>query len=340
MPRPRSSLSLPDFPPPPPPPTTAALLPQSPPQQHQKSHSLNPSILIIVLILTLVFLVSASIHLLLRFFNRICHPSAPSSSSSPPPDDSHPPPILERHVPSEHQTLIDSLPIFSFDSVATAFQKSAPDCAVCLAKFDHQDQLRLLPNCCHAFHSRCIDAWLASNLTCPLCRSTVLVDESLVTHSSAGGESFRLEIGNISRREIGSGSQRSYSMGSFDYVVDDDIEAQVVVAPPAGHGRGGSDCVVKDKEEAPPPPGGDVAEAVGGRGWLKEYVDRLASSASSSFSSSRALSFRLSGRGGSATGTSRRIDGVPVSSGMSWDMDRAVRAGEEASHFFRWLTGV
>lgn len=129
-------------------------------------------------------------------------------------------------------------------------------------------------------------------------------------------------------------------MGSFDYVVDDDIEAQVVVAPPAGHRRGGSDCVLKDKEEAPPPPGGDVAEAVGGRGWLKDYMDRLASSASSSFSSSRALSFRLSGRGGSATGSSRRIDSVPVSSGTSWDMDRAVRAGEEASHFFRWLTGV
>lgn len=118
-------------------------------------------------------------------------------------------------------------------------------------------------------------------------------------------------------------------MGSFDYVVDDDVEAQVVV-PPAGHRLDASAGGVKDKEEEPSPPGAEVAEAVGGRGWLKEYVDRLASSASSSFSSSRALSFRLSGRG-SAVGSSRRSDG------MSWDMDRA---GEEVSNFFRWLTGT
>ncbi|KAL0461677.1 UNVERIFIED_CONTAM: RING-H2 finger protein ATL46 [Sesamum latifolium] len=47
------------------------------------------------------------------------------------------------------------------------------DCAVCLCEFSESDQLRLLPMCSHAFHMNCIDTWLLSNSTCPLCRGTL-----------------------------------------------------------------------------------------------------------------------------------------------------------------------
>lgn len=47
------------------------------------------------------------------------------------------------------------------------------DCAVCLCEFAEQDKLRLLPMCSHAFHIHCIDTWLLSNSTCPLCRGTL-----------------------------------------------------------------------------------------------------------------------------------------------------------------------
>ncbi|KAG9140697.1 hypothetical protein Leryth_006891 [Lithospermum erythrorhizon] len=36
-----------------------------------------------------------------------------------------------------------------------------------------KDKLRLLPTCSHAFHMNCIDTWLLSNSTCPLCRAAL-----------------------------------------------------------------------------------------------------------------------------------------------------------------------
>ncbi|KAH0457375.1 hypothetical protein IEQ34_012690 [Dendrobium chrysotoxum] len=47
------------------------------------------------------------------------------------------------------------------------------DCAVCLFEFDDGEWLRTLPICGHAFHIECIDVWLRSHPTCPLCRAAV-----------------------------------------------------------------------------------------------------------------------------------------------------------------------
>lgn len=49
------------------------------------------------------------------------------------------------------------------------------DCAVCLCEFSDDDKLRLLPICGHAFHLNCIDTWLLSNSTCPLCRGALFI---------------------------------------------------------------------------------------------------------------------------------------------------------------------
>ncbi|XP_071736056.1 RING-H2 finger protein ATL52-like [Rutidosis leptorrhynchoides] len=48
------------------------------------------------------------------------------------------------------------------------------DCAVCLSEFQEGESLRLLPKCGHAFHLPCIDTWLTSHSSCPLCRSHVM----------------------------------------------------------------------------------------------------------------------------------------------------------------------
>uniref|UniRef100_A0A803NMJ5 RING-type E3 ubiquitin transferase n=1 Tax=Cannabis sativa TaxID=3483 RepID=A0A803NMJ5_CANSA len=43
-------------------------------------------------------------------------------------------------------------------------------CAVCLAEFEEGEELRTLPECFHSFHAPCIDMWLFSHTTCPVCR--------------------------------------------------------------------------------------------------------------------------------------------------------------------------
>ncbi|KAF8642597.1 hypothetical protein HU200_067276 [Digitaria exilis] len=46
-------------------------------------------------------------------------------------------------------------------------------CAVCLSLVQEGEVVRRLPACMHLFHVGCIDMWLRSHSTCPLCRATV-----------------------------------------------------------------------------------------------------------------------------------------------------------------------
>ncbi|EEF45877.1 E3 ubiquitin-protein ligase ATL42 [Ricinus communis] len=64
--------------------------------------------------------------------------------------------------------VIDSLPFFRFSSLKGS--KEGLECAVCLSRFEDIEILRLLPKCKHAFHKNCIDQWLESHSSCPLCR--------------------------------------------------------------------------------------------------------------------------------------------------------------------------
>ncbi|KAH0459906.1 hypothetical protein IEQ34_010569 [Dendrobium chrysotoxum] len=61
--------------------------------------------------------------------------------------------------------------------------KGALECAICLNEFEDEDTIRLLPKCDHVFHQECIDAWLASHVTCPVCRTdytAVSTDETAI----------------------------------------------------------------------------------------------------------------------------------------------------------------
>lgn len=48
-------------------------------------------------------------------------------------------------------------------------------CAICLSEFEEGEEVRTLPECCHSFHVACIDMWLYSHWSCPMCRSVVEV---------------------------------------------------------------------------------------------------------------------------------------------------------------------
>ncbi|KAJ0983978.1 hypothetical protein J5N97_002334 [Dioscorea zingiberensis] len=44
-------------------------------------------------------------------------------------------------------------------------------CAVCLSEFKDGEAVRMLPECKHCFHVPCIDMWLQSHYSCPMCRT-------------------------------------------------------------------------------------------------------------------------------------------------------------------------
>ena len=47
------------------------------------------------------------------------------------------------------------------------------ECVVCLAEYEDKEIVRRLPHCSHWFHAACIDQWLTSRATCPLCRTSM-----------------------------------------------------------------------------------------------------------------------------------------------------------------------
>ncbi|GMH13692.1 hypothetical protein Nepgr_015533 [Nepenthes gracilis] len=77
---------------------------------------------------------------------------------------------------------IESLPFFRFSSLRGI--KQGLECAVCLSKFEEFEILRLLPKCKHAFHIDCVDRWLESRATCPLCRHRVNPDDLTLSVNS------------------------------------------------------------------------------------------------------------------------------------------------------------
>ncbi|KAK3023306.1 hypothetical protein RJ639_043656 [Escallonia herrerae] len=113
----------------------------------------------VVIIIASAIIISAALYFLLRFlscrFHRSFSPANDVVSSS----------NLHYLNDQNGQTneLFDSLPLFTFGSVTG--NATGNDCAVCLFKFKSNDQLRLLPLCCHVFHSGYIDPWLAANQT-------------------------------------------------------------------------------------------------------------------------------------------------------------------------------
>lgn len=198
-------------------------LPPPPPPPHIQSDNFNlsnkvsPSILLIIIILAIIFFVSGLLHLLVRFLAR------PQNRD---PDDIESVTALQGqlqqlfhlHDAGVDQSFIDTLPVFHYKAIIGL--KNPFDCAVCLCEFEPEDKLRLLPKCSHAFHMECIDTWLLSHSTCPLCRAILLPDFS--PNHNCSPIVLVLESGSESSREIVSEAAlgRTSSVGGTDPHLD------------------------------------------------------------------------------------------------------------------------
>ncbi|XP_057420454.1 RING-H2 finger protein ATL13 [Lotus japonicus] len=164
---------------------------------NDKALKVSPSILLIIIILAIVFFISGLLHLLVRFLWR------PPSRET---DDLDSVTALQGqlqqlfhlHDAGVDQSFIDTLPVFPFKAIIGL--KNPFDCAVCLCEFEPEDKLRLLPKCSHAFHMECIDTWLLSHSTCPLCRASLLPEFS--ANNNRSPIVLVLESGSDSSREI------------------------------------------------------------------------------------------------------------------------------------------
>ncbi|XP_039126642.1 E3 ubiquitin-protein ligase ATL6-like [Dioscorea cayenensis subsp. rotundata] len=83
--------------------------------------------------------------------------------------------------------VLETFPTLAYSEVKNLkIGKGSLECAVCLSEFEEDETLRLLPKCSHVFHPDCIDAWLVSHVTCPVCRSNLAADP--IPASGADGE--------------------------------------------------------------------------------------------------------------------------------------------------------
>lgn len=48
------------------------------------------------------------------------------------------------------------------------------ECSICRDSYIENNELRMINNCGHEFHISCIDEWLSSNSTCPICRGGIV----------------------------------------------------------------------------------------------------------------------------------------------------------------------
>ncbi|RDX87008.1 RING-H2 finger protein ATL52, partial [Mucuna pruriens] len=75
-------------------------------------------------------------------------------------------------------------------------------CAVCLGDFEEGEELRTLPECMHSFHVTCIDTWLHSHSSCPVCRAHATPSPALLHRvpefgSTALNAHHTVDIGQI-----------------------------------------------------------------------------------------------------------------------------------------------
>ncbi|XP_022747189.1 E3 ubiquitin-protein ligase ATL31-like [Durio zibethinus] len=71
-------------------------------------------------------------------------------------------------------SVIETFPTMVYSEVKVhKIGNGALECAVCLNEFQDDETLRLIPKCDHVFHPECIDIWLASHTTCPVCRANL-----------------------------------------------------------------------------------------------------------------------------------------------------------------------
>lgn len=122
----------------------------------------------IILLITLLLLYA-------RWYFRLRHLRAAVSSHH-----AHAPPECKGLDP----VAIKAMPIILHQEAAVE-REDQMECCICLGVFEDGDKVKVLSQCQHRFHSDCVDRWLLTQSSCPLCRVSLRVDPPKSTCDSA-----------------------------------------------------------------------------------------------------------------------------------------------------------
>ncbi|KAL8539253.1 hypothetical protein ACS0TY_001035 [Phlomoides rotata] len=117
----------------------------------------------VVVLLSVVLLVA----LLFLYARWVCRFDPPPTSAA------HAPPSRPRGLDA---ATINSFPIVLHSNSASHGQITELECCICLGLFGDGDKVKVLPQCHHCFHSECVDMWLTTQSSCPLCRASLRLD--------------------------------------------------------------------------------------------------------------------------------------------------------------------
>lgn len=89
------------------------------------------------------------------------------------------------HAPSSCTVVCRGLDPIAIKAIPIILhQQSSPgrddelECCICLGVFEDGDKVKVLPKCDHRFHSDCVDRWLSTQSSCPLCRLSFRVESA------------------------------------------------------------------------------------------------------------------------------------------------------------------
>lgn len=86
--------------------------------------------------------------------------------------------------PSVH--IAELIPVYEYRKEdAPEKESEGQECSICLSGFLDGEGVRRLPQCRHLFHRACIDMWLYSHASCPLCRASVVAVAEALADSAA-----------------------------------------------------------------------------------------------------------------------------------------------------------
>lgn len=141
------------------------------------------------------------------------------------------------------ESLIESIPVCKYKKGGGVVEGT--ECSVCLSEFQDDESLRMLRKCNHAFHLPCIDTWLKSHSSCPLCRANVAPS---VNSSSSPTQELPLTVlgSPLQTDDEGRGPATTLSTNSLITVRRDEVVVTVlgdVSASPESVSCEGEGCI-------------------------------------------------------------------------------------------------